>query len=467
MDGLLVTANPMFLELSGLSQSSVSELHFQQLLTRAGAIFYETQFIQSLLSQSYLKEVAFDLVRHSGETVPVLMNASIRKDVEGKPCNIRLAMFDATERRLYERDLLQSRKKAEQVAEVVLRSADAIITLSPRGTIQSWNHGAEQMFAYSPAEALGQTLVDLLFLNDRRNEIGESIALLQKGLDVRKEIVGFHRDGREIELSISLTPHMEPPGILVAFSAIIRDITSRRRAERALIQSEKLASVGRLASSVAHEINNPLEAVTNLLYILGSQASTPDTQALIRTAQEELDRVSQIVTHTLRFYRQSSSRTELDLGTLFVSALALYRARLANCGVAVLIKRSDASALFCYEGEIRQIVLNIVGNAFDAMRSGGRLIVSHRDATLWSSGARGVRITIADTGTGIETSIIRRIFEPFFTTKGIGGTGLGLWITQELVEKNGGTIRIRSRVDPGKSGTVFTLLFPLQAPTST
>ncbi len=272
--------------------------------------------------------------------------------------------------------------------------------------------------------------------------------------------MGLSRDRREIDLSISFTPHIEPPGIFVAFSAIMRDVSARKQTEKALIQSEKLASVGRLASSIAHEINNPLESVTNLLYILETQVAGSETKALVGMAQEELARVSHIVTHTLRFHRQSTGRTEVELRSVFESVLALYRARLRACDIALDMQRVQDCSLLCYDGELRQIVANLIGNAFDAMRSGGgRMVLRCRYATDWADGKRAVRITIADSGTGMDGLTMQHAFDAFFTTKGIAGTGLGLWITQELVKKNGGRITVRSRTVPGKSGSVFVLLF--------
>ena len=460
MDGSITEANPAFLELCDAMASSLRRCRFQQMLTRAGAIFYETQVVQVLLLRGVVKEVAFDLVRPSGEGVAVLVNATLRRSPEGAPTGIYLAVFRATERRLYERDLLLARKNSEQLADVVRRSSEAIFKVAPDGTIQSWNYGAEQIFGYSHTEVSGQSLPLLLFSEEKRDTISEAVRDLAQGLQVRQEIQGLRKDGSTVDLAIALTPHIEPPGILVAFSAVIRDVSSEKLAERALLQSEKLASVGRLASSIAHEINNPLESVTNLLYILESRADTTDMKSLVRIAQEELARVSQIATHTLRFHRQSTRRSELDLSSLFVSVLALYRGRLQNSGITATIGRSDSSPLYCYEGEIRQILLNLFGNAVDATQSGGRLVLRSRDATLWSSGERGVRITIADTGTGMDEPTLRRIFEPFFTTKGIAGTGLGLWVTQQLVAKNQGVIRVRTSNKAGRSGTVFVLLFP-------
>jgi signal transduction histidine kinase len=276
------------------------------------------------------------------------------------------------------------------------------------------------------------------------------------------ETVGCRQGDALVDVSISMTPHLEAPGIFVGYSAIIRDVTARKLSEKALLQTEKLASVGRLASSIAHEINNPLEAVTNLLYILGKRDTDGETKALIHTAQEELARVSQIATHTLRFHKQSSGRTAVDLRGLFDSVIGLYRARLQNSGITAINDCRGSSLLVCYEGELRQVLINLVANAFDAMRSGGTLTLRCRETALPSSASRGIRITIADTGSGMDAAVTKRLFEPFFSTKGIGGTGLGLWITRDLVVKNHGSIGVRSTTRTGRAGTVISMLFPSQ-----
>jgi PAS domain S-box-containing protein len=457
INGTIEWSNPAFQLLSGLTGPGSS---FFDALSRAGGIFYETQLVPVILLRGFVKEVALDLVRGQDDRVPVFLSANVRRAPDGTSTGIRIALFEAKERRLYERDLLEARKSAEQLADVVRRALDAIITLSPDDRIQAWNSGAEQTFGYSSADVLGRSFTELLFPVLLHDDIAAAVRLLQRGADVSREITGLHRDGRELDLSMRLTPHLEPPGILVAFSAILRDVTERRAAEQALIQSEKLASVGRLASSIAHEINNPLEAVTNLLYLLESSVTTPETAGFVRLAQEELARVSQIVTHTLRFHKQSTGRTAADLNEAVRSVLALYRARLQHSEMD-LILRATASPILCYEGEIRQIFANLFSNAFDAVKPRrGCIQIRCRDATRFSTGERGVRVSIADTGPGIHPSVRKRLFEPFVTTKGITGTGLGLWITRDLVEKNGGIIRLRTRTTPPHSGTVVSVWFP-------
>lgn len=436
----------------GPSTASFEGRHFSEILTRGSAIFYETHFLPSLLLRGSLEEIAFDLLRGDKTHQPVLINAVVRDT------DILLAVFGAKQRRLYEAELLRARRESEQVAEIVRRSSDAIIRFSPEGVIESWNNGAQQIFGFQMDECRGRRF-DCLFAPDALDDVTAGIGNLRRGDDFVLDTTGVRASGERVDVSISLTPHMEAPGTLVAFSAIIRDITARKRSERALIQNEKLASVGRLASSIAHEINNPLEAVTNLLYILASSVTDPKQKELVDTAQEELARVSHIATHTLRFHKQSSGRTKVELPALIDSVLGLYRARLANSGVETVVECKTGITLTCYEGEFRQILVNLIGNAFDAMRTGGRLSVRVRELTPASSEGRRVNILIADTGTGMSPEVLSRVFEPFFSTKGIGGTGLGLWITKDLVIKNHGKISIRTSTSSERSGTAIMLSF--------
>jgi PAS domain S-box-containing protein len=354
--------------------------------------------------------------------------------------------------------LLRARRESELVAEIVRKSSDAIIRFSAEGLIESWNNGAQQIFGYQIDECKGRPF-DYLFAPEALEDVSAGVSNLRRGDDFVLDTKGLRASGEPVDISISLTPHMEAPGILVAFSAIIRDITARKRTERALIQNEKLASVGRLASSIAHEINNPLEAVTNLLYILSSSVTDSRQKELVDMAQGELARVSHIATHTLRFHRQSSGRAVVDLRAVIESSLGLYRARLANAGVETVVECETGLTLTCYEGELRQILVNLVSNAFDAMRSGGRLRVRAHEIFSASDDNRRVHILISDTGTGMSPDALSHLFEPFFSTKGIGGTGLGLWITKDLVKKNHGKIRMRSSMSPEQSGTAVMLSF--------
>lgn len=245
----------------------------------------------------------------------------------------------------------------------------------------------------------------------------------------------------------------------------VRDqMRQMERAQEALRRSEKLAVTGRLAASIAHEINNPLESVTNLLYLLRSESSSPDQRrTYLEQAEQELARVTEITKHTLRYYREPHRPVQVDVSAVLDSILTLYKSRLMAANIIVHKEVRAASTWVCVNpGEIRQIIANLIGNSLDAMRMGGRLrlkISQQRKAK--GSGDRQLNLSIADTGSGIAPGLLPTIFEPFVTTKGETGTGLGLWVIQELANKNGWSVRVRSSVSPKHHGTVFSILMPV------
>jgi PAS domain S-box-containing protein len=252
--------------------------------------------------------------------------------------------------------------------------------------------------------------------------------------------------------------------------AIIVDITERRRSEDALRKTEKLAAAGRLAASIAHEINNPLEAVTNLLFLIRQSPLDEETAKYTDLAQHEVARVSEITQQTLRFYRQSTLPTMANLCELLDSVLWLHHGRVNTLHIQVEREYDEDVNLFCFAGEMRQLFANLIGNALDAMMpAGGTLRLRVRKTNSRKDGGQtGVRISVGDTGSGIAPESRRRIFEPFYTTKEATGTGLGLWVSAEIVRKHQATLTLRSRtreqankVHPGaESGTVFSVFFP-------
>lgn len=235
------------------------------------------------------------------------------------------------------------------------------------------------------------------------------------------------------------------------------------RAQEALRRSEKLAVTGRLAASIAHEINNPLEAVTNLLYLIRLTPDSEKSKKYLNEAEQELARVAEIARQTLRFYRAPNHPVETDVDSVVRSVLVLYNSRLADANITVQLESEpDAAMVLASPGELRQVIANIVGNAIDAMRRGGKLRIR-----VWAhtnfAGAQHVRLSIADGGSGIPASLLPKIFEPFVTTKGETGTGLGLWVTGEIARRNAWKIQVRSRCGPTQSGTTFSITMPLRA----
>ena len=218
-----------------------------------------------------------------------------------------------------------------------------------------------------------------------------------------------------------------------------------------------------MAASIAHEINNPLAAVTNCLYLVQNTEMTADGRTYLEIAQKELDRVAQITVQTLRFHRQSSRAVESDISELAETVLALFDSRMRRQGITVRRDFRTNRPLLAFEGELRQVIVNLLGNAIDASPAGGeitlRIALTHHPVL----GREGLALTIADRGTGMSTETLARLFEPFYSTKGITGTGLGLWVSQEIVDRHGGAFSVRSRrahpSQPG--GTVFRIFLPL------
>ncbi len=249
-------------------------------------------------------------------------------------------------------------------------------------------------------------------------------------------------------------------------SVFFRDITEKRRASEAMIQTEKLAAVGRLAASIAHEVNNPLEAVTNLLYLARTSEHLDDVREYLRTAEAELSRAAAITNQTLRFHKQSTKPTEITPGNLLQGVLAIYRGRLAPSRVVVDMRVRSQKPVCCFEGEIRQLLGNLIGNAIDAMQpNGGRLLLRIREGTDWRTGRAGALITVADTGPGMTPHTVAKAFEAFYSTKGMAGTGLGLWICKEIAARHEGFLRLRSSESRAHHGTVFLLFLPYDAVT--
>ncbi|HTF69835.1 MAG TPA: PAS domain-containing protein [Edaphobacter sp.] len=272
------------------------------------------------------------------------------------------------------------------------------------------------------------------------------------------------RPGEHRFWNVNYSPVFSSDGKVEAIAAVVQEITNRKKAEDALIQSEKLAAVGRLASSISHEINNPLEAITNLFYLIHtSKGLPPEVAEYVQIAQSELSRVCQIATQTLRFHRQAVSATRVTAKDLVDAVLNLYQGRLLNSGIQVETEFLISRPILCFENDIRQVLNNLIANAIDAMRQGGRLIVRAHEAIDRSNGddiREGVRITIADTGHGMSPAVRARIFEPFYSTKELNGTGLGLWISSGIVDRHQGKLTLRSTDHRVHHGTVFALFLP-------
>jgi signal transduction histidine kinase/CheY-like chemotaxis protein len=274
-------------------------------------------------------------------------------------------------------------------------------------------------------------------------------------------------DGTSIDVLVGVTVlNPENPLEDRRLAVFIADITIQKKSEEMLRRTEKLAVAGRLAAVIAHEINNPLAAITNCLYLL-EQCDLPDNaRHFLQLAQSELTRISQITVQTLRFHRSSTHARSTNLQDLVETVLALLSSRSQRHRIEIEKRFADIPCLIMHDGEVRQLITNLITNAIDALPHGGRIGIRARSAAISATGRQGVRLTIADNGVGMDAFTKSHLFEPFFSTKELTGTGLGLWVGRGIVEKHGGEIHFWSRIaSPGRiGGTVCTVFLPLEAP---
>ncbi len=275
------------------------------------------------------------------------------------------------------------------------------------------------------------------------------------------EKVYVGKDGRKIPLLADPTRLADAEGGEAEIALFLADLSPLRKVENALLQNEKLAAVGRLASSIAHEINNPLEAVTNLLFLVETEIESEEAKEHVRAAQAELARVANITTHTLRFHRQATSPVMTTKAEILNEVLTLFRGRLSTSGIKVETSYAKVPQTLCYNGDLRQLFANFNTNAADACPRGGKIRLREREGLDWRTGQKVISVTIADTGSGMSKETIGHIFEPFFTTKEATGNGLGLWVSAGILEKHGARVKVRSSQAAERHGTVFSLWFPL------
>jgi PAS domain S-box-containing protein len=349
-----------------------------------------------------------------------------------------------------------------RLAAIVESSDDAIIGKDLNGVVTSWNRKAERLFGYTEREIVGRSISAII---PPELHLDEDMILskIRSGHKIDHfETIRIAKSGERIEVSLSISPVRDEHGKVIGAAKIVRDIRETRKIERALRTTEKLAAAGRLAATVAHEINNPLEAINNLVFL--AQRDVGDANKAsehLRLAERELDRVAHIARQTLGFYRDTSAPTRFGIEKTIDDLLFLYEKRLEARNIRVVRQYSDNTEITALAGEIRQAFSNLISNAMDAMPSGGSLVIRVSPTREWSNALQpGVRITILDTGSGIPSNVRKNVFEPFFTTKAEVGTGLGLWITKNIVEKHHGNVRFISRTGSQDHGTAFSIFLP-------
>jgi PAS domain S-box-containing protein len=353
-----------------------------------------------------------------------------------------------------QRVAVQELKASQTQLRLIIDSVPGLVAyIDTEKRFRRVNRTFEQWFQKPMKSFLGLTVHEVVGA-ESYEQLAPRIAEVLAGHELQYEIKNRYPDATR-DVLITYVPDLDDGGTVCGFVALVIDVTERRKAENALRKTEKLAAAGRLAASIAHEINNPLESVTNLLYLLNQEAQlSPAGREYLTMAEQELTRVSQIATQTLRFHRQSSRPGSVRMHEVLDAVYALYRPRFDRLGVVLERRYRDTEPILAFEGELRQLFANLIANALDAMPNGGHLLLRTRPLVR-ADGVRGIQVIVADTGQGVADEMRGRIFEPFVTSKGMTGTGLGLWVSKEIVRKHRGYIRLRSRTEGALRGTIF------------
>jgi PAS domain S-box-containing protein len=457
-------SHPLF----GRPLKEISTLEALERIVAPGDVERVKQSVREALQGSAMVVVEFQVMVPDGTLLWIESRGRAifdgAKD-SATPTHLRGMVIDVTERKRNEVALLQRQRETERQRaelETVYQTAPVGLALFDPANFRylRLNERQAEMLGLPSEQVVGRTYAEIAPIAGLR----EMFQLAAAGHAVKNQLVEGElptRPGEHRIWNVSHSPVYGEDGTIQAITAAWLEITHLKKAEAALVQSEKLAAVGRLASSISHEINNPLEAITNLLYLIALSEDLPqDLKIYIHMAQSELSRVSQIATQTLRFHRQAVRPTWVTAGELIDAVLNLYQGRLANSGIKVQAAYSTQTRVLCFENDIRQVLNNLIANAIDAMRNGGRLVVRAHDAVEYGSGRMGVRLTIADNGHGMPPEVKARLFEPFYTTKDLNGTGLGLWISEGIVQRHQGRLSVRSTQHPVHHGTVFSLFLP-------
>jgi len=372
------------------------------------------------------------------------------------------SLTDIHDQKLAERELHKREERFHALAESL---PQLIWMANADGTTTYCNHRVFEYFGLPASE----TDIPLWAPRFHPDDVEHTFAAWRRSIELSEPYQVEYRlrrhDGVYRHFLARAVPLRDESGTVERWFGSCTDVHDRKLAEDALRQSEKLATASRLAASIAHEINNPLEGVTNLLYLaLLDDSLSANTKSYLQTAEQELRRVAEITTQTLRFHKQLKNPAPTDICDIADSVLALFGQRLAGKNIRVNAEFERDAVVTCFGDELRQVVANVVGNAVDAMPHGGVLRVRVKGTKSWAQERRhGVTIVIADSGHGIPPRVLEHIFEPFVSTKEATAIGLGLWVSEGIVRKHGGAIRVRSRAKGQVTGTVFTIFIPSAA----
>jgi PAS domain S-box-containing protein len=361
-------------------------------------------------------------------------------------------------------DLFQSEQQLRTTLDSI---GDGVITCDAEGLVQIMNPIAREMTGWSQEDAAGRPLEDIFHIVDgKTHEPIETpvakVKRLNRIVPMANHTVLIRRDGSELDIADSGAPIRDKRGETTGIVLVFRDITMERKTQEALIANEKLAVAGRLAATIAHEIHNPLDSVSNLLYLMRNGATPEESGRFMDMAEQELARVTQISRAMLGLYRESKAPVDVELKEMLQEILLLMERRLSDTGVHVDTYMTDAVHVAAFPAELRQVFTNLITNAAEAAGKDGEIKISiYPNASEFDATGHkmqtGAMIRIADNGPGIPDDVQPHLFQPFFTTKGENGTGLGLWVSRGIINKHGGTITLNSDTTQEGHGTVVSV----------
>lgn len=469
----VITANQAFVDTFKVSQRET----LGQSLFSLGNGQWEIPALRALLDQVLPKEgVVTDFkVEHSFENIgprKMLLNARRLMHPDQSQQMILLAIDDITERAKSEEGSRKLQQLLDQQRQIYLTTLSSIsdfaYTFDRNGRFLYANKPLLNLWGLTLEEAVGKNFHDLNYEDELVARLqGEVQQVIDTGKSVSGEIAYINPRGEPGYYEYIFNPVFGADGRVDLVAGSTHDLTAHKEAEAALIKSEKLAAAIRLAATLAHEINNPLQSITNLVVLLQrSPKLDAEDRAYANTVADELGRVTHLTRQSLSFYRERVSPTEIDVDEVVGGILDLYAARIAAKKIVFTAQlETGGSKINSYPAAIRQVLSTLLTNATEAVEDRGAIAVRVSRSWGWRHViVPGIRITIADNGSGISPHNITRVFEPFFTTKGERGTGLGLWVAQDIINRLGGSIRVRSSVRPGKSGTSFSIFLPAVVP---
>ncbi len=409
-------------------------------------------------------DMVFPLLGADGVFRPFLTRVMPLRDSQGRVVRWFGTNTDISEQRRIEEALRQSE---ERWATTLHSIGDAVISTCARGKVIFMNEVAEKLTGWTLSEAHDRDLEEVFnIVNEVTREKPESpvakVIRMGQVVGLANHTALISRDGTEIPIEDSGAPIRNQDGKITGVVLVFHDVIEKRKAEKALRDSERLAVTGRLAATLAHEIHNPLDTVGNLLYLMDLAPDLEAARQHAALAAEEVARVTQMTRHMLAFQRESSKPVPVNIGEILDSVVTLFARKIEAAGIQVEKQVRFDHEFLGLPSEMRQVFANLVGNAIEAVGQKGKIRLHACASRNWRTGQRGLRVVVADNGLGIPAEVRGKIFEPFFTTKGEAGTGLGLWITAGIVEKSDGTLRLRSVTRAGRTGTCFSVFFPIK-----